>query len=103
MADDRDGTARPSTRARGVLSCAEGRRRGAVIGWCEHPAAECRHAEHVEKAPADVGTVHGDGPVALREIKALIRPAEGAVEQVVCACADFLPYGVRPRSVREQR
>jgi hypothetical protein len=32
MADDSDWTAR---------------QRDAVVGWCEHPAAECRHAEHV--------------------------------------------------------
>ena len=79
MADDSDGTVR---------------QRGAVVGWCEHPAAECRHAEHVEEAPADVCAVHGHSSTALREVEALTRPGEGAVEQVVCACPDLLPYGV---------
>ena len=67
MADDGDGTVR---------------RGGAVVGRCEHPAAECRHAEHVEEAPADVGAVHEHGPAALREVEALSGPREGAVEQV---------------------
>ena len=84
MADDRDGTVRQG---------------GAVVGWSEHPAAECRHAEHVEEASADVGAVHGHEPAALREVEALTGPGEGAVEQVVRACADLLPDGIRPRSV----
>ncbi len=88
MADDGDGTVR---------------RGGAVVSWGEHPAAECRHAEHVEEAPADVGAVDGHGPAALRKVKGPVRPGEGAVEQSVCACADLLPYRVGPRTVREQR
>ena len=79
MADDSDGTAR---------------QRSAVVGWCEHPAAERRHAEHVEEAPADVCTVHGHSSTALREVEALTRPGEGAVEQVAGACPDLLPNGV---------
>ena len=76
MADDGDGTVR---------------QRGAVVGWCEHPAAECRHAEHVEEAPADVCAVHDHSPAALREVEALSGPCEGAVEQVVCTRPDLLP------------
>src|SRR6476620_12268150 len=88
MADDSDGAVR-----RGC----------AVVGWCEHPAAECQHAEHVEEVPADVCAVHHHDPAALRDVEALTGPCEGAVEQVACTRPDLLPYGVRPRSVLEQR
>ena len=30
----------------------------AVVRWCEHPATERRHAEHIEEASADVRAVH---------------------------------------------
>ncbi len=79
MADDSDGTAR---------------QRSAVVGRCEHPAAERRHAEHVEKAPADVCTVHWHSSTTLRDVEALTRPGEGAVEQVAGACPDLLPNWV---------
>ena len=88
MADDSDGTIRLG---------------GAVVGWCEHPATECRHAEHVEEAPADIGAVHGHPSTALRNVEALTRPGEGAVEEIRFARLDLLPDRVGPRSGGEER
>ena len=95
MTDDGDGAVRPSTRARGVLSSAEGRR-GAVVGGRDHPAPYGCDAEHVEEPAADVCAVHGVALAARRQVEALGGPRERAVEQLALACPDLLPDRIGP-------
>ena len=74
---------RPSTRARGVLSCAEGRRDAAVVARREHLAADTGDAEHVEERPLDV-RADPQVPPDRRptKVEPLGRPGERAVEQL---------------------
>src|SRR4029450_13175058 len=71
MADDSDRAVRPSTHARGVLSCAEGRRGAAVVGRREHPAADTGNAEHVEQPAADERAIDRFRLTAGRQVEPL--------------------------------
>ena len=79
------------------------RRSGRVIGRSEHAAAHGRHAQHLEEAPAHMGTVHKCALPPARHIESLVGPREGAVEQIVLTSLDLRPNRVGPRSIEEQR